>query len=103
MKLSALLQNIEVETIVGNKDTEIQSIAFDSRKVGKGTLFAAIKGTASDGHDYIEKAIAAGANVIVHESETEKSKRASRTYASRTRQRPWRCCHRTSTATRRGN
>ncbi|MCR5298238.1 MAG: UDP-N-acetylmuramoyl-L-alanyl-D-glutamate--2,6-diaminopimelate ligase [Paludibacteraceae bacterium] len=72
MKLSALLQNIEVETIVGNKDTEIQSIAFDSRKVGKGTLFAAIKGTASDGHDYIEKAIAAGANVIVHESETEK-------------------------------
>lgn len=43
----------------------VSGVAFDSRKVKKGSLFVAVKGTQVDGHDYITKAIAAGATVVV--------------------------------------
>lgn len=46
---------------------DVNSICFDSRKVQSGSLFIAVKGTFSDGHDYIEKAIASGAKAIVCE------------------------------------
>lgn len=39
----------------------IENVAIDSRQVGCGTLFAAIKGERSDGHDYIDAAFEAGA------------------------------------------
>ncbi len=48
-------------------DTEIAGITVDSRKVEPNTLFIATKGTASDGHDYIESAIKAGASAIMLE------------------------------------
>lgn len=50
-------------------DIEISSIAFDSRKVSQGSLFVAMKGTISDGHDFIEKAIENGAVAIIYENE----------------------------------
>ena len=43
----------------------INDIHFDSRKVKQGSVFVAISGTVSDGHDYIEKAIAQGAIACV--------------------------------------
>lgn len=42
-------------------------VAFDSREVGRGDLFVALKGTQSDGHDHVEKAFAAGAAAAVVE------------------------------------
>jgi UDP-N-acetylmuramoyl-tripeptide--D-alanyl-D-alanine ligase len=39
----------------------VSGVAFDSREVGPGDLFVAMKGEQSDGHDFIEKAFAAGA------------------------------------------
>ena len=48
-------------------DVEVKGIAFDSRKVGQGFAFVAIKGTQSDGHAFIDKAITNGATVIVCE------------------------------------
>jgi UDP-N-acetylmuramoyl-tripeptide--D-alanyl-D-alanine ligase len=42
-------------------------VAFDSREVGPGDLFVALKGTQSDGHDHVEKAFAAGAVAAVVE------------------------------------
>ena len=48
--------------------SNINGIHSDSRKIEQGFLFVAIKGTQSDGHDYIEKAIENGATVIVHQS-----------------------------------
>ena len=48
-------------------DVEITSITDDSRRVEAGTLFCAIKGVHSDGHQYIDKAIAAGAKAILLE------------------------------------
>ena len=55
--------------LLDNKDgaIEISSICCDSRKVTHGSLFVAIKGFASDGHDYIATAIGKGARVIVYE------------------------------------
>lgn len=48
-------------------DVEVKGIAFDSRKVAQGFAFVAIKGTQSDGHAFIDKAITNGATVIVCE------------------------------------
>ncbi len=48
-------------------DVEVKGIAFDSRKVAQGFTFVAIKGTQSDGHAFIDKAITNGATVIVCE------------------------------------
>src|SRR5690606_20445177 len=46
----------------------INEICFDSRNVGMDDVFVAIKGVLADGHQYIEKAIANGANSIVCET-----------------------------------
>ena len=44
-----------------NADEEILGVVIDSRKVGKGAMFAALKGEHVDGHDYIAKAFELGA------------------------------------------
>ncbi len=54
-------------------DLEINSVTDDSRKVGPGSLFMAIKGLSSDGNDYIDKAIEKGAVAIVTEQKLIKS------------------------------
>ena len=66
MQLSEILKNVElVDAISAN--VEIKNIQFDSRKVEAGSLFVATRGTAVDGHDYIAKAVEAGAVAIVCE------------------------------------
>lgn len=65
MLLSKLLPSISVTQ--GFEDTEITDIVYDSRKVKPGALFVCLKGSASDGHEYGEKAAAAGASVVVAE------------------------------------
>ena len=67
MKIKDILTNCNLLEIVGEKDVDIVDITFDSRKVGQGTLFFAVKGTQVDGHDYIDGAIEKGASVIVCE------------------------------------
>lgn len=66
-RLKDILYRVSIEAVHGATDLAISKIEFDSRKVESNTAFVAIKGTLSDGHDYIEKAIALGANVIVCE------------------------------------
>ncbi len=65
MKLSDIIKNVEVREIVGDTDIDILALQLDSRKVEQGTLFFAVKGTAADGHNYIPKAVEAGAKAIV--------------------------------------
>lgn len=68
MKLKALLQNVSVLHRVNfDENVEVDAIAFDSRKVKVSTLFVAQKGVQVDGHQYIDKVISLGANVIVCE------------------------------------
>lgn len=68
MKLIDLLQGIKVLSQLGNTELEINAIQFDSRKIVEGDVFVAVKGTASDGHDFIAKAIELGAKTIVCET-----------------------------------
>lgn len=64
-KLNNILTGITILQLEGSLDISINQINFDSRKIAKGDLFIAVKGTQTDGHSYIEKAIEKGAKVIV--------------------------------------
>lgn len=69
MKLEVLLRSIESLNILQWEGSlSVSTIAFDSRKVEKDTLFVAQSGTQVDGHEYIEMAIHRGASVIVCEN-----------------------------------
>lgn len=68
MKLDELLNRIPVSEIIGDKNQEISEMTFDSRQAVEQGLYMAIKGTVSDGHDFINSAIEKGAKVIVCEN-----------------------------------
>ena len=65
--LRVILENVEIEEVLGSLDTEIHSLKFDSRNVERGCLFFAIKGTAYDGHQYIHDAVQSGAVAVICE------------------------------------
>ena len=67
MKLSYLLKNTDSISIHGNAETDITGVNIDSRRIEKGHLFVAIKGTQTDGHQYIPKAVELGASAILCE------------------------------------
>ncbi|WP_332018313.1 UDP-N-acetylmuramoyl-L-alanyl-D-glutamate--2,6-diaminopimelate ligase [Kaistella sp.] len=67
MNLEALLNRIPVLEISGRKNPEISEIVFDSRKAVENSLYVAVRGTVSDGHSFIDAAIAKGAIAIVCE------------------------------------
>ena len=67
MQLKKLLYKVSLESVAGNMETEVNNIAFDSRKAKEGTLFVAVKGTQVDGHDFIEQSINKGAVAIICE------------------------------------
>ncbi len=67
MDIEFLLQNIQVKSVTGNSQADITNIQFDSRKVEQGNMFVATRGTASDGHDYIQAAVEKGAVAVVCE------------------------------------
>lgn len=69
MKISELIKGIEVVRVVGNIETEVNDIQFDSRHVDHGCLFVAQVGTAADGHAYIDQCVAKGAVAVVLEKE----------------------------------
>lgn len=66
-KLTNILSGIKPSEVVGDKNLVLSGLAFDSRKVEKGFLFVAIRGTVVDGHNFISKAIEKGASCIVCE------------------------------------
>ena len=68
MKLEELLKGINVIEIKGDSTQTVSGIHIDSRKVEAGHLFIAVKGTQTDGHAYIRKAIELGASAIVCET-----------------------------------
>lgn len=72
--LSDILYKARLEEIIGSTHMAISSVTFDSRKVKKDTLFVATCGTATDGHQYIDKAIEAGAVAVVCEELPENKK-----------------------------
>ena len=72
MILSDLIQNTLIKKSIGDIEIKVKNIQFDSRKVSVDSLFVATKGSATDGHDYIESAINQGAKAIICEAIPDK-------------------------------
>lgn len=69
MILDRIIKDSGAEVVYGNSRVEVSSICSDSRKVTAGSLFVAVKGFTSDGHDYISLAVSKGARVIMYEDQ----------------------------------
>ncbi|MBD9294429.1 MAG: UDP-N-acetylmuramoyl-L-alanyl-D-glutamate--2,6-diaminopimelate ligase [Bacteroidales bacterium] len=67
MILENIIKNCGVTGIVGDSRREISSICIDSRKATPGSMFIAVKGHGTDGHQFIASAIKAGAAAIMFE------------------------------------
>jgi UDP-N-acetylmuramoyl-L-alanyl-D-glutamate--2,6-diaminopimelate ligase len=65
--LSEILYKAGTIRIAGNPYVEVPAIHFDSRRISSGDLFIAVRGTKTDGHQYIKTALDAGASIIVCE------------------------------------
>ena len=76
MLLKNLLASIATQAVAGPTDRQVESVAYDSRRVQKNSLFVALRGEKSDGHQFIDQAVERGATVIVSERE-EKNPRAT--------------------------
>ena len=66
-QLKDILYKVHIEAVHGATDITISKIEFDSRKIELNDVFVAIRGTLSDGHDYIEKALSLGAIAVICE------------------------------------
>jgi UDP-N-acetylmuramoyl-L-alanyl-D-glutamate--2,6-diaminopimelate ligase len=71
--LKDILYRVSLEAVVGNTAVTVNEIHFDSRKVSFNDVFVAIKGTLSDGHRFIEKAIEQGALAVICEEMPDKT------------------------------
>jgi UDP-N-acetylmuramoyl-L-alanyl-D-glutamate--2,6-diaminopimelate ligase len=71
MRLRELTESVEVRGATGDLDVEITNLAYDSRKVGAGTLFFCVPGEKVDGHDFAPRVVEAGAAALVVERELE--------------------------------
>lgn len=67
MKLGTLVKGLDLIKTVGCLEKEISGVNIDSRRVSEGHLFIAVKGTQTDGHGYISKAVSQGAKAILCE------------------------------------
>ena len=65
MKLSDILKKVKVLESQGDLQLEISGVNMDSRQVKPGDLFVAVKGTQTDGHQYIPKALELGAKAVL--------------------------------------
>ncbi len=65
MRLSKIVEGVEILSISGSVDVEVVGLTYDSRTVGEGSCFFAVAGTVVDGHNFIAKAIEGGAVAVV--------------------------------------
>ncbi|MCF8320754.1 MAG: UDP-N-acetylmuramoyl-L-alanyl-D-glutamate--2,6-diaminopimelate ligase [Flavobacterium sp.] len=63
--LKDILWKVAIEAVQGSTDLTIEKMEFDSRKITENDVFIAIRGTISDGHEFIETAIDKGAIAII--------------------------------------
>ncbi len=63
-QIQELIKATQVLRVEGNSDTRVSRLAYDSRRIAPGDCFFAVSGTQSDGHAYIDAAVAAGAGAV---------------------------------------
>jgi UDP-N-acetylmuramoyl-L-alanyl-D-glutamate--2,6-diaminopimelate ligase len=74
MQLKTLLSASPVREIFGSVDRPVENIAYDSRRVQRNTMFVALRGEKTDGHQFIGHALDKGASVIVAEHDHKDSR-----------------------------
>jgi UDP-N-acetylmuramoyl-L-alanyl-D-glutamate--2,6-diaminopimelate ligase len=67
MILQEILYKVRIRSVHGRLSVEVKDLQLDSRKVGRGSAFIAVKGTHQDGHRFIEIAADAGSSAIICE------------------------------------
>ena len=85
MKLSKLLERLEYEVVQGGVETEVTTLANDSRKVESGSVFVCISGAVFDGHQYVSDVAKKGAAAIIAERDIEVPKGVTVIKAENTR------------------
>ncbi|MFP3919457.1 UDP-N-acetylmuramoyl-L-alanyl-D-glutamate--2,6-diaminopimelate ligase [Lysinibacillus telephonicus] len=71
MYTEELLSVIPLKTVIGQLPNTVKDISIDSRSVQPKSLFICIKGYTVDGHDFAQKAVDAGATVVVADHELQ--------------------------------
>jgi UDP-N-acetylmuramoyl-L-alanyl-D-glutamate--2,6-diaminopimelate ligase len=67
MQLEEILKEIDIVSRTGAETTMVKGVEFDSRNVTGGSLFVAVRGYKTDGHDYINAAVQSGAVAVICE------------------------------------
>lgn len=67
MKIQRLLDGVDVVKIVGAADAEIASVTYDSRRVGPGAIFFALRGEKTNGAKFVGEALQQGAIALASE------------------------------------
>ncbi|MCC7021704.1 MAG: UDP-N-acetylmuramoyl-L-alanyl-D-glutamate--2,6-diaminopimelate ligase [Thermomicrobiales bacterium] len=70
VRLAALAKAVPGASLLGSPATLVSGITYDSRQVGPGDLFAALRGADFDGHDFVEGAVRRGAAALLVEEPT---------------------------------
>lgn len=72
-QLKDILYKVTINAVVGSTGVNVNAVHFDSRNITEGDVFVAIKGTVTDGHQYIDLAIQKGAVAVVCEDMPEQT------------------------------
>ena len=68
IELKDILYKVNITAVTGSTGIVVKGIHFDSREVKESDVFVAVRGTVTDGHDYINKAIENGASAVIVET-----------------------------------
>jgi UDP-N-acetylmuramoyl-L-alanyl-D-glutamate--2,6-diaminopimelate ligase len=71
VKLAELIRGLDAARVVGDAGADVSGLAYDSGRVGPGTLFFCVRGQRADGHEFAPRAVEAGASALVVERELE--------------------------------
>lgn len=73
MNIKEIFNNIEYTILNQGSASEYSDIEYDSRKIKESGIFAALEGAKADGHDFIDKALALGAKMVIVSKDIELS------------------------------
>jgi len=66
--LQDILYKVSIRSVQGNTGITVRDLQLDSRKVSAGSVFIAVKGSAVDGHRFIDQVIEQGATAVICEN-----------------------------------
>lgn len=68
MTLQDILYKVSIRSVQGNTSIPVRDLQLDSRKVTAGSTFIAVKGSAADGHQFIDQVVQQGATAVICET-----------------------------------